>query len=106
MHAMQSVYGITPQGYTKYYYSGKEHVATQIGNVSHMQAQFTQSDTIAGMISKSNTFMQCYGEISSGWGMTSATNIPAKSGTRRLGMTTSAQGITRHLLAVGCRLIR
>ena len=49
---------ITPQGYTKYYYSGKEHVATQIGNVSHMQAQFTQSDTIAGMISKSNTFMQ------------------------------------------------
>ena len=48
---------ITPQGYTKYYYSGKEHVATQIGNVSHMQAQFTQSDTIAGMISKSSTFM-------------------------------------------------
>ena len=48
---------ITPQGYTKYYYSGKEHVATQIGNVSHMQAQHTQSDTIAGMISKSSTFM-------------------------------------------------
>ena len=49
---------ITPQGYTKYYYMGTEHVAAQIGNVSHMQAQFTQSDTIAGMISKSNTFMQ------------------------------------------------
>ena len=33
-------------------------MAAQIGKVSHMQAQFTQSDTIAGMISKSNTFMQ------------------------------------------------
>ena len=49
---------ITPQGYTKYYYMGTVRVAAQIGNVSHMQAQFTQSDTIAGHISKSNTFMQ------------------------------------------------
>ena len=49
---------ITPQGYTKYYYMGAEHVAAQIGKVSHMQAQYTQSDTIAGLISKSNTFMQ------------------------------------------------
>ncbi len=49
---------ITPQGYTKYYYMGTDHVAAQIGNVSHMQAQYTQSDTIAGLISKANTFMQ------------------------------------------------
>ena len=49
---------ITPQGYTKYYYSGTDRVAAQIGKVSHMQAQYTQSDTIAGLISKSNTFMQ------------------------------------------------
>ena len=49
---------ITPQGYTKYYYMGTDHVAAQIGNVSHMHAQYTQSDTIAGQISKSNTFMQ------------------------------------------------
>lgn len=48
---------ITPQGYTKYYYSGTDRVAAQIGKVSHMQALFTQSDTIAGMISKSSTFM-------------------------------------------------
>ena len=41
-----------------YYYSRIDRVAAQIGKVSHMQAQFTQSDTIAGMISKSNTFMQ------------------------------------------------
>ncbi len=40
------------------YYSRIDRVAAQIGKVSHMQAQFTQSDTIAGMISKSNTFMQ------------------------------------------------
>ena len=88
---------ITSQGYTKYYYMGTDHVAAQIGNVSHMQAQYTQSDTIAGLISKSNTFMQCYGEIRSGGVMTSATNIPAKKGTRRLGMTTSAQGIIPRL---------
>ena len=49
---------ITPQGYTKYYYMGTDRVAAQIGKVSHMQAQYTQSDTIAGMISKSSTFMQ------------------------------------------------
>lgn len=70
---------ITPQGYTKYYYMGTDRVAAQIGKVSHMQAQHTQSDTIAGLISKSNTFMQCYGEIRSGGVMTSATNIPANS---------------------------
>ena len=40
------------------YYSKIDHVAAQIGKVSHMLAQFTQSDTIAGMISKANTFMQ------------------------------------------------
>ena len=65
------------------YYSKIDYVAAQIGNVSHMQAQFTQSDTIAGMISKSNTFMQCYGEIRSGGVMTSATNTPARSVMKR-----------------------
>ncbi len=50
------------------YYFRIDRVAAQIGKVSHMQAQYTQSDTIAGQISKSNTFMQCYGETSSGWG--------------------------------------
>ena len=97
---------ITSQGYTKYYYMGTDRVAAQIGKVSHMQAQHTQSDTIAGLISKSNTFMQCYGEIRSGGVMTSATNIPARSVMKRRVMIISERDIMLRIRLCGCRLIR
>ena len=49
---------VTPQGYTKYYYSGTNRVAAQHGSISHLQAQFNHSDTVAALISKANTFME------------------------------------------------
>ena len=48
---------VTPQGYTKYYYFGTNRAAAQHGSISHLQAQFNQSDTVAALINKANTFM-------------------------------------------------
>ena len=48
---------VTPQGYTKYYYFGTNRVAAQHGSINHLQAQFNQSDTVAALINKADTFM-------------------------------------------------